>query len=207
MTVALPHASGAALVRRGSHMLLDLHLHERLGKDPNALLEEVRVPIDRRPAQQLLESYPQFIGHRCLRPLDWFLRKEPHGGPSSSTAYDFCTLTRTLPSQRRRPDWTSETGTLTCASSTPQAARLWRRAGCAPPPSPSGGASPQSGPCASRSRPGLIRPGCGGPGQEALCTLAPPVGYGRGLRPAPRGTSAASRGGMNVDSGPADRRG
>jgi hypothetical protein len=80
VSVALPHAPGAALVARSAHVLLDLHLHERLGEHPNAFFEEVRVPIDRGLAQQLLKSYPQFIGHRCLRPLDWSLRKEPHGG-------------------------------------------------------------------------------------------------------------------------------
>jgi hypothetical protein len=80
VSVALPHAPGTTLVRRGSHVLLDLHLHERLGKYPNALLEEVRVLLDHRLAQQLLESYPQFIGHRCLPSVDWSLLKEPHGG-------------------------------------------------------------------------------------------------------------------------------
>jgi hypothetical protein len=51
---------------RGSYVLLDLHLHERLGQYSNALLEEIRVPVDHRLAQQLLESYPQLIGHRAF---------------------------------------------------------------------------------------------------------------------------------------------
>jgi hypothetical protein len=60
---------------------LDLHLHERLGEHPNALLEEIRVLIDYRLAQQLRESYSQFIGHRAFSPsVDWSLLKEPHGG-------------------------------------------------------------------------------------------------------------------------------
>jgi hypothetical protein len=37
-----------------------------LGEHPDALPEEVRVLIDYRLAQQLRESYPQFIGHRVV---------------------------------------------------------------------------------------------------------------------------------------------
>jgi hypothetical protein len=80
VAVALSCASGTPLVRRGSHVLLDLHLHECLGEHPHALLEEIRVHIDYRLAQQLLESYPPFIGHRCLHSVDWSLLKEPQGG-------------------------------------------------------------------------------------------------------------------------------
>src|SRR5215203_4438987 len=80
VAVALSCASGSSLVTPGSHVLLDLHLHERLGEHPNALLEEIRVLIDHRLAQQLRESYSQFIGHRCLHSVDWSLLKEPHGG-------------------------------------------------------------------------------------------------------------------------------
>ena len=50
----------------GSYVVLDLHLHECLGEYPNALLEEIRVLIDHRLAQQLRESYPQLIGHRAF---------------------------------------------------------------------------------------------------------------------------------------------
>jgi hypothetical protein len=39
-----------------SYVLLNLHLHECLGEYPNALLEEIRVLIDDRLAQQLRES-------------------------------------------------------------------------------------------------------------------------------------------------------
>src|SRR5215210_3198167 len=81
VAVALPHASGTALVTPSSYVLLDLHLHEGLGEHPNALLEEVRVLLDHRLAQQLREPYPQFIGHRALSfRTDWSLPKEPHGG-------------------------------------------------------------------------------------------------------------------------------
>src|SRR5215203_6699450 len=80
VAVALSCASGSSLVTPGSHVLLDLHLHERLGEHSNALLEEIRVLVDHRLAQQLRESYPQFIGHRCLHSVDWSLLKEPHGG-------------------------------------------------------------------------------------------------------------------------------
>ena len=46
VSVALPHAPGTTLVRRGSHVLLDLHLHERLREHTHALLQEARVLID-----------------------------------------------------------------------------------------------------------------------------------------------------------------
>jgi hypothetical protein len=48
-----------------SHVLFDLHLHEHLGEHSDALLEEAGVMLDHRLAQQLRESYPQFIGHRA----------------------------------------------------------------------------------------------------------------------------------------------
>jgi hypothetical protein len=53
-------------VTPSANVLLDLHLHECLREHPDALLEEVCVLIDHRLAQQLRESYPQFIGHRAF---------------------------------------------------------------------------------------------------------------------------------------------
>src|SRR5215203_2240430 len=89
VSVALPRASGRALVAGGAHVLLDLHLHKRLGKQPNALLEEGGVLLDHRLAQQLVESYPQLVGHRVWGPsysVDWSLPIGTTRWPSSSTA-------------------------------------------------------------------------------------------------------------------------
>jgi hypothetical protein len=50
-----------------------------------------------------------------------------------------------------------------CASSTHKAVRLWKRAGCAPPPKPSGDASPPScNRCEWPSRRALTHPGLAG---------------------------------------------
>src|SRR5829696_7842434 len=89
VSVALPRASGRALVAGGAHVLLDLHLHKRLGKQPNALLEEGGVLLDHRLAQQLVESYPQLVGPRVWGPsysVDWSLPIGTTRWPSSSTA-------------------------------------------------------------------------------------------------------------------------
>ncbi len=61
----MPAASLGSLMARGAYVLLDLHLHERLGEDPNALPEEVRVALDLGLAQQLQKSYPHLVGHRA----------------------------------------------------------------------------------------------------------------------------------------------
>ena len=66
VAVALSCAPSTPLVRRGAYVLLNLHLHECLGEHPHTVLEEVRVLIDHRLAQQLRESYPQLIGHRAF---------------------------------------------------------------------------------------------------------------------------------------------
>jgi hypothetical protein len=66
VAVALSHTTGTPLVTRGSYVLFYLHLYECLGEDPDALLEEIRVLVDHRLAQQLRESYPQLIGHRAF---------------------------------------------------------------------------------------------------------------------------------------------
>ena len=86
VSVALSRASGRALVAPCAHVLLDLHLHERLGEHSDALLEEGSVLLDHRLAQQLRESYPQFIGHHVLL-VDRLVSSEgTTRWPSSSTA-------------------------------------------------------------------------------------------------------------------------
>src|SRR5215210_1543886 len=94
VAVALPHASGTALVTPSSYVLLDLHLHEGLGEHPHALLEEVRVLIDHRLAQQLREPYPQLIGHRVLRFGRLVSSEGTTRWPSSSTARSLFTHSR-----------------------------------------------------------------------------------------------------------------
>jgi hypothetical protein len=76
----MPAASLGSLVAAGAHVLLYLDLHQRLGQNPEALPEEVHVVLHMCLAQQLLQSYPQLIGHRVLHWVDWSLPKEPHGG-------------------------------------------------------------------------------------------------------------------------------
>src|SRR5215217_2509263 len=97
VAVALSHPLGAPLVRCGTHMLFYLHLHERLGEHPNTLLEEIRVLIDHRLAQQLREPYPQFIGHRAFSFGRLVSSEGTTRWPSSSTAFASYTLARTLP--------------------------------------------------------------------------------------------------------------
>src|SRR5215203_3146415 len=97
VAVALSCASGSSLVTPGSHVLLDLHLHERLGEHPNTLLEEIRVLIDHRLAQQLREPYPQFIGHRAFSFGRLVSSEGTTRWPSSSTAFASYTFARTLP--------------------------------------------------------------------------------------------------------------
>jgi hypothetical protein len=46
------------------YVLLHLKLHQRLAEGPNALPEEIRVVLYLSLAQQPLQPYPQFIGHR-----------------------------------------------------------------------------------------------------------------------------------------------
>src|ERR671910_341514 len=89
VTVALSRARRAALMTPGSYVMLDLHLHECLGEYPNALLEEIRVLIDHRLAQQLRESYPQLIGHRVLLFGRLVSSEGTTRWPSSSTALSF----------------------------------------------------------------------------------------------------------------------
>src|SRR5215218_8040964 len=97
VTVALSCASGTPLVTPCAYVLFYFHLHECLGEHPDALLEEVCVLIDHRLAQQLRESYPQFIGHRASSFGRLVSSEGTTRWPSSSTAFAFYTLTRTLP--------------------------------------------------------------------------------------------------------------
>src|SRR5215210_6090298 len=118
VAVALPHASGTALVTPSSYVLLDLHLHEGLGEHPHALLEEVRVLIDHRLAQQLREPYPQLIGHRVLRFGRLVSSEGTTRWPSSSTARSLFTHSRGhYPSRRRFTIYWNLFGDL---GSTPQ---------------------------------------------------------------------------------------
>src|SRR5215207_11759001 len=121
VSVALAHTLGSSLVRCGSYVLLDLHFHERLGEHPDALLEEVRILIDHRLAQQLLESYPQFIGHRCLHSVDWSLLKEPHGGRLRQQPLPF---THLRGHYRRRREEVSNKLTVLVATSRTDASPL-----------------------------------------------------------------------------------
>src|SRR5215217_5646824 len=102
VAVALSHPLGAPLVRCGTHMLFYLHLHERLGEHPNTLLEEIRVLIDHRLAQQLREPYPQFIGHRAFSFGRLVSSEGTTRWPSSSTAFASYTLARTLPIRSKK---------------------------------------------------------------------------------------------------------
>src|SRR5919112_3288946 len=97
VSVALPGAPGGSLMTRGPYVLFYLHLHECLGQYSNALLEEGGVLLDHRLAQQLGESYPQFIGHRAFSFGRLVSSEGTTRWPSSSTAFTFYTLTRTLP--------------------------------------------------------------------------------------------------------------
>src|SRR5215204_6603026 len=87
VTVALSCASGTPLVTPCAYVLFYFHLHECLGEHPDALLEEVCVLIDHRLAQQLGESYPQFIGHRASSFGRLVSSEGTTRWPSSSTAY------------------------------------------------------------------------------------------------------------------------
>src|SRR5215216_221159 len=102
VTVALSCASGTPLVTPCAYVLFYFHLHECLGEHPDALLEEVCVLIDHRLAQQLRESYPQFIGHRASSFGRLVSSEGTTRWPSSSTAFAFYTLTRTLPRRLQR---------------------------------------------------------------------------------------------------------
>src|SRR5215216_656263 len=102
VTVALSCASGTPLVTPCAYVLFYFHLHECLGEHPDALLEEVCVLIDHRLAQQLRESYPQFIGHRASSFGRLVSSEGTTRWPSSSTAFAFYTLTRTLPKMGRK---------------------------------------------------------------------------------------------------------
>jgi hypothetical protein len=75
-------------VTLGAYVLLDLRFHERLGEHAHALLQEAGVVLDHRLAQQLRESYPQFVGHRdgASFSVDWSLPIGTTRWPSSSTA-------------------------------------------------------------------------------------------------------------------------
>ena len=61
-------------------MLLDLHLHQRLGEHPDALLEEVRVALHLRLAQQLRSPILSSSAIVISPSVAWSLPKEPHGG-------------------------------------------------------------------------------------------------------------------------------
>jgi hypothetical protein len=64
VAVALSHTPRATLVTRRSDVLFHLHLHERLGEYPDALLQEIGVVLYAGLAQQLRQTYPQLIAHR-----------------------------------------------------------------------------------------------------------------------------------------------
>ena len=79
-----------------SDVLLNLHLHKRLGEHPDALLEEVRIVLHLRLAQQPRQAYPQFIGHRVSVRLIGLFRRNHTVAVLVNGPFAFYTLTRTL---------------------------------------------------------------------------------------------------------------